>query len=258
MGGVLNVILQPFFAEKNYILFGKWSNSQWHLVEFADTNFVLQFVFLKAKSTFVARGSLSFWLVTCNFRKRRLYGYLSQIGIMFRQFDLVLRKNVMPWFFDMAEVKIPRKIEKTFMVSKFTIFSVRCQGVMQMTTFILPRCEYWTMFWWAAEGVNREKNLLDSSKSRSRIGSSFRFSLLLSSRTDPLAPRPKGRKPKVAASFVSGQLRCCLSKNYQLFVYNWGGGFGQLSSASSQRSLVTLFGVCYTVWHRVTPVVTVL
>ena len=98
MGGVRNVILQPFFAEKNYILFGKWSSSQWHLVEFVDTNFVLQFVFLKAKSTFVARSSLSFWLVTCNFRKRRLYGYLSQIGIMFRQFDLALRKNVMPWF----------------------------------------------------------------------------------------------------------------------------------------------------------------
>ena len=111
-----------FLRKKNYILFGKWSSSQWHLVEFADTNFVLQFVFLKAKSTFVARGSLSFWLVTCNFRKRRLYGYLSQIGIMFRQFDLVLRKNVVPWFFDMAEVKIPRKIEKNIILSKFIFF----------------------------------------------------------------------------------------------------------------------------------------
>ena len=146
---------------------------------------------------------------------------------------------------------------KEYHTIKVHIFSIRVQGVMEMTTFILPRCEYWTMFWWAAEGVNREKNLLDSSKSRSRIGSSFRFSLLLSSRTDPLAPRPKGRKPKVAASFVSGQLRCCHSENYQLFVCNWGGGFDQLSSASSQRSLVTLFGMCYTVWHRVTPVVTV-
>ena len=143
-----------------------------------------------------------------------------------------------------------KKNWKEFYTFKVRNFFSSGQGAMQMTTFILPRCEYWTMFWWAAEGVNREKNLLDSSKSRSRIGSLFRFSLLLSSRTDPLAPRPKGRKPKVAASFVSGQLRCCLSKNYQLFVYNWGG---RVWSA-----FFSLFAAiaCHSFWyvlHCVTP-----
>ena len=80
-------------------------------------------MFLKAKSTFVAHGSLSFRLVTCNFRKkRRFYRYLSQIGIMFRQFDLALRKNVIPWFFDMIEVKMRSKIEKSFSSSQSSQF----------------------------------------------------------------------------------------------------------------------------------------
>ena len=83
----------------------------------------------------------------------------------------------------------------------------------------LPICEYCTMFWWAAAGAaNREKNRFDSSNSRSMAGSSFKFSLLLSStRTDPLAERPKGRKPKVAASFTvssAAPLHCPLLRRY--------------------------------------------
>ena len=96
--------------------------------------------------------------------------------------------------------------KKPFLQFNFIVLIFR-----QIFLLCLPRCEYWTMFWWAAVGAaaNREKNLLDSSNSRSipLVVSSVTFSLLLSStRTaDPLADRPNGRKPRVAARFCCGQ-----------------------------------------------------
>lgn len=75
--------------------------------------------------------------------------------------------------------------------------------------YFLPRCEYWTILWWATGGANLEKNLFDSSSSLSALidSSEFTLSLLLlcksaafsSSSLLRLLERPKGRNPKVAA-----------------------------------------------------------